>query len=158
MSAFYEITRAIATFCNNFLSAQSIEIATEVLRNYNYVKLYSNIALYITIQLPVSLSLHILQLASWHMYCKTVQLYAPRVHNQIYTCYYHALSQPCTNIYLVETNECSPLKNPANGSVVLNEDATKARFHCKRGFTIQGEDTLVCKDGKWSSWPPICSK
>ena len=61
-------------------------------------------------------------------------------------------------IYLADTTECSPLKNPANGSVVLNKDATEAHFHCKRGFTIQGERTLVCKNGKWSSWPPICSK
>ena len=60
--------------------------------------------------------------------------------------------------FLAEEKECSPLKSPANGSIAFNKNGQRARFYCNTGFVIKGEKNAVCINGRWSSWPPMCTK
>ena len=53
-------------------------------------------------------------------------------------------------------NDCPPLEAPANGRVSVSKNGARARFICKREYTIKGEDILDCNNGRWSSEPPVC--
>ena len=35
-------------------------------------------------------------------------------------------------------------------------DGSTINFECEDGYSLKGENSLVCDNGKWSGEPPIC--
>ena len=62
------------------------------------------------------------------------------------------------NILLVEKSCSLPKRQPANGSISFDKKDKSAHFKCERGYIMKGEGTIRCKNGRWSSWLPRCSK
>ena len=62
------------------------------------------------------------------------------------------------NILLVEKSCLLPKRQPANGSIFFDRKDNSAHFKCEQGYIMKGEGTITCKNGKWSSWLPRCSK
>ena len=54
---------------------------------------------------------------------------------------------------------CPTLPNPENGMVSwtnLTENGI-ATYSCNDGFTLEGSEVRICREGLWSSEAPLCT-
>jgi hypothetical protein len=56
--------------------------------------------------------------------------------------------------------KCPTLREPDHGTLSLRLRATRgfleARFHCAKGYRLEGSSSSLCVDGLWSDSVPVC--
>ena len=57
-------------------------------------------------------------------------------------------------LLFVPIGVCPPLKDPMNGTIVLQENT--AFFVCFAGTAVMGNPILTCSNGNWNDPPPTC--